>query len=221
MFTIDFLKNEGLPARNRVLEVGFFTILSAVSLFAFGLLWIQYFRNSTVLSSLERELALWESKRPDKDPLISGIEKDLKTCNECRFEIASSIGRYTQWTPVLCEFAGTLPPLMLLNELSVIRTVKKDKVTSITDPAKKVDYELIGRTLVSEVYDFTADAGSSTVSNYLELLRGSERLKGVLNEAYIFESDEVECEGADGKKLKVKNYVINSQLRPQEIPGVK
>lgn len=224
MFTIDFLKNQGLPKKPRVFEVGLVAGIAATSLAVFCLLGIQYFHNNLVLQSKQKALIRCESrlqKTSGEGSLEYRIEKNLGIYDECYFEIANSIGRYVQWTPVLREFAGSLPSSMLLNELSVIRTIKKKKVTSIIDPKKKVDIEIINRTLKSDVYDFTPGAEGAAVKNYLDSLRSSQLLIDVLDKAYIVESSDAEYKDPDGKKHKVKNYIVDCLLKSQEIADVQ
>ena len=156
-------------------------------------------------------------KTSGEGSLGSRIGNNLEICGMCYGEVAGSIGRYVQWTPVLREFVELLPPSMLLNELSVIRTVSKKKVASTIDPKKKVDIEIINRTLKSDVYDFMPETQGSAIENCLGSLRSSQSLKGVLNEAYIVQSSDAEYKNSDGISRNVKNHVINCLLVSQEI----
>lgn len=224
MFTIDFLKNQGLPEKNRLFEVGVLSGITAASLLVFCLLGIQYFHNNSVLKSKQKALLQCESilqKTSGEGSLRARIEKDLNIYDEYYLEIAGSIGRYVQWTPVLREFADLLPPSMLLNELSVVRTIEKRKVTSIRDPKKKVDIEIVNRTLKSDVYDFMPETEGTAVENYLDDLRSSQSLKGVLDKVYIAESSDAEYKDSKGKKHKVKNHIINCLLKSQEIAAAQ
>ena len=224
MFTIDFLKSQGLPRKSRFVEVGFVTGLATASLIVFSLLAIQYFHNSTVLRSKQKELAILEpmtQQASGQGSLKSRIEKNLTIYDECYFEIANSIARYVQWTPVLREFVNSLPPSMLLNELSVLRTIEKKKVTSVIDPKKKVDFEIINRTLKSDVYDFMSQTEGTAVESYLDNLRNSQPLKGVLDKTYIVESSDSEYEDSNGKTHKAKKHIINCLLKSQEVAAEK
>lgn len=220
MFTIDFLKNQGLPVKNRLFEVGLIAGIMVASLLVFCFIGIQYFGNNSVLRSKQKALTQRESmlrKTSGEGSLKSRIEKNLNIYDQCYLEIAGSIGRYVQWTPVLREFVGSLPPSMLLNELSVIRTISKKKITSTIDPKKKVDIEIINRTLKSDVYDFMPDTQGTAIENYLGSLRSSQSLKGVLDVAYIVQSSDAEYKNSNDKKYNVKNHIINCQLVSQEI----
>jgi len=200
MFTIDFLKNQKLPKKSCVGDAGVLTFIMTASLLLFCLLAVQYFYNNSVLQSKQKALVLRESmlrKSPGQESLISRVEKNINIYNECYLEIANSIGRYVQWTPVLREFADLLPSSMLLNELSVIRTMEND------------------------VHDFTSEAVGTVVENYLADLRSSQLLKGLLGEVYILESGDAEFEDSDGKKHKTKKHIINCRLKSQEITGAE
>ena len=158
MFTIDFLKNQKLPKKSRVGDAGVLTFIMTASLLLFCLLAVQYFYNNSVLQSKQKALVLCESmlrKSPGQESLISRVEKNINIYNECYLEIANSIGRYVQWTPVLREFADLLPSSMLLNELSIVRTMEKKKVTSSMDPNKKVDVEIINHCFIHRMRNLT------------------------------------------------------------------
>ena len=99
---------------------------------------------------------------------------------------------------------------MLVNELSVLRSVKKEKVTSVKDPKKKVDYEIITRTLKSDIYDFVADSDDAEVKEYLTKLRGCDWLENV----YLSQSSDLVFEDR-----KIKNYIINALLKLQGTVG--
>ena len=224
MFTIDFLKTKGLPEKPRFFEVGLLTGVAGVLLLGLCLLGTQYFYNKSVLRSKQKALSHHESmlaKTSGEDSQKSRIEKKLDVYDRCYFEIAGSIGRYVQWTPVLREFVELLPPSMLLNELSVMRTISKKKVTSTIDPKKKVDIEIINRTLKSNVYDFMPETQGTAVENYLADLRSSQPLKGILEETYIVESSEDEYEGSNNKTHNVKKHIITCVLKSQEIANAK
>ncbi len=224
MFTIDFLKNQGLPEKNHPFEAGLFTVIAVVSLLVFFLLCIQYFNNSTVLKSKQKTLTKYESmlqKESGEGSLRFNIEKNLSIYDKRHLEVADSIGRYVQWTPVLRKFVDLQQPSMLLNELSVIRSIEKKKITSIVDPNEKVDIDIINRTLKSDVYDFMPAAEDVAIEKYLADLRSSPSLKGVIKEAYIIESSDAEYTDSDDIAHKVKNHIINCLLNSQEIAGAQ
>jgi hypothetical protein len=218
MFKIDFLKGQGLPARNRTTEIGLFAGIAAVSVLILLLLCVQYFHNSLTLRAKQKQLTALESmlKGTDgKGSMKSRIKKNLGIYNECHFEIANSIGRYVQWTPLLREIANSLPPSMLINELSVTRSVSKEQVASIREPGKQVDFEIINRTLNSNLYGFNSDANDTAVKSYLAIWRDSKVLNSAFEKVYLAESGDVAYTDPAGRIHKVKNHIIRGQLKSQ------
>ena len=224
MFKIDFLKGKGLPARSRKFETGLFAGIAAVSVLILCLLCVQYFHNSLTLRLRHKQLAALESMLEGTAGSVnieSRIKKDLNIYNECYFEIAVSIGRYVQWTPLLRELANSLPPSMLINELSVTRTIKKEKVASIMEPGKQVDFEIVSRTLNSDLYGFTPDENDTAVKSYLAIWRDSEVLNGAFEKVYLAESRDAEYMDSAGRTHKVKNHIIKGQLKSQNMVDKK
>jgi hypothetical protein len=215
MFTIDFMKGQGLPKKSRPVDAAVFAVAVAGCALVLCVVGVQYFCNAMELRSKEQTLANAEAKLKDgageKGSRVSA-DADIAVYKQGRGEIASSIGRYVQWTPVLRDLAETLRPAMLVNELSVLRTVKKVKVTSVKDAEKKVDYEIINRILKGDIYEFVSEDNDVEVKKYLASLRRCEWLENV----YLAESGDAEY---DGKS--VKNHIINCMLSSQEVAGAK
>lgn len=219
MFEIDFLKGQGLPQKHRAIEAGVYTATAAFFILILLVLWIQFLQNKSELKSKQDQLARLEAraaKSCGQGSVKFHLENSLKVCDESYKEIADSIGRYVQWTPILQEFANSLPSSMVLNELSIIRSVEKKNITSKIEASKKVDYEIINRSIKSNIYDIASNCDRTTIVTYLESLRGTEPLKSLLKEAYVAESSDAEYK-LYGVSRKVKNYVINYVLKPQQI----
>ena len=211
MFKIDFLKGQGLPAMSRPLDVAMLTVCSMIAIVVFTLLSIEYFTietelqlNQTILSNKQRLCEI--------DTNVSKYKKRLAVYNQCYAEVTDSIDRYIQWTPVLHEFAETLPYTMLLNELNAKRTLAKKKVTSRKDPEKKVDFEFFKRRLKADLY-VIGDGGEEGLKSFLADLRNSDQLQDVFDDVSLAESSDAEYEEPGGKKYNVKKHIINCQLR--------
>lgn len=224
MFKIDFLKGQGLPEKSRTVETGLFAGIAAVSVLILCLLFVQYFHNSLILRAKQKHLATLESRLKEtagKGSIKLRIKQNLSIYDECYFEIASSIGRYVQWTPLLRELANSLPPSMLINELSVTRTISKEKVTSIRDPGKQVDFEIVKRTLNSDLYGFNTDENDTAIKSYLAIWRDSEVQNSAFEKVYLAESSDAEYRDSAGRTHKVKNHIIRGQLKSQMIADKK
>lgn len=215
MFTIDFMKGKGLPKKSRPLDAAVFAVAVTCCALVLCVVVMQYFNNNLELRSKQRALVFAEAKLQDKSVgKMSNInaDSDIAVYRQGYQEVAASIGRYAQWTPVLYDFSETLSPMMLLNEISVLRTVKKVKVTSVKDSKKKVDYEIINRVFRCDIYDFMPDGNDAEVKKYLASLRRCQWLENV----YLAESSDAEYDGRD-----VKSHIINCMLLSQEAAGAK
>jgi len=224
MFKIDFLKGQGLPARSQTAEMGLFGGIAAVFVLILCLLFVRYCDNALTLRTKQKHLDSLEStlrETASRGSIKSRIRKNLAIYNECHSEIAGSLGRYVQWTPLLRELANSLPSSMLINELSVTRTVNKEKVTSIREPDKQVDFEIVNRTLNSNLYDFNPDANNTAVKSYLASWRNSEVLNNAFEKVYLAESSDAEYKDSAGRINKVKNHIIKGQLKSQKIADKK
>lgn len=220
MFKIDFLKGQGLPARSRKFEAGLFAGIGAVTVLILCLLSLQYFHDALTLKLRHKQLANLEAMLEGTAGNLnteSRIKKDLKIYDECYVEIAVSLSRYVQWTPLLIEIANSLPPSMLINELSVTRSISKEKVPSIRQPGKQVDFESINRTLNSDLYSFDQDELDTAVKSYLASWRDFKILNSAFEKVYLAESRDAEYENSAGRVYKVKNHIIKGQLKSQNM----
>lgn len=217
MFTIDFLKTKGLPKKSHpfcVAGVAVGVVLPAVLV---GLMALWHFGNGVSLrskrQSAEKISSMVAESSADKG-LGERVNKRMLVYKDCTGEVAESIGRYVQWTPVLREFIETMPDSMVLNQLDVLRTIEKVKIPSLKDPKKKVDFEIVHRVLKGDIYDVTDDTDDVGIEGYLKGLRESKSLNGVFETVYIEVTKDDIFEG-----IFAKHYVINCQLRSQEAPG--
>ena len=219
MFKIDFLKGQGLPARSRTVETGLFAGIAAVSVLILCLLGVGYFGNSMTLRAKQKQLTSLKSilnKTAGKGSIKSRIKKNMDIYNECYSEIACSLGRYVQWTPLLAELANKLPGSMLANELSVTRSISKEKAASVRELDKQVDFEIVNRTLNSDLYGINMDANDTAVKSYLAAWRDSEVLNIAFEKVYLAESGDAEYKDSAGRTQKVKNHIIKGQLKSQK-----
>ena len=220
MFKIDFLKGQGLPTKSRPLDIAMLTTVVMFAAMVFALLGIQYFAYKSELVYKQKELTRAQGL-VKLDKTAGKYEKRLTVYEQCRAEVADSIGRYVQWTPVLREFSMTLPPTMLLNELRATRTVSKEKVTSKKDPKKKVDVEIFTRRFQADLYDFMPDEDGAILRSYLADCRNSDALNDILEGVYLSESSDDEYEDSTGDKRNVKKHIVNCTLRSRQKVGEK
>ena len=155
MFTIDFLKTKGRPKKSHPFQVAGVAVGVILPAVLVGLMALWYFGNGVSLrskrQSAERISSMAAESSADEG-LSEQVNKRMLVYKDCTGEVAESIGRYVQWTPVLREFIETMPNSMVLNQLDVLRTMDKVKIPSLKDPKKKVDFEIVQRVLRGDIY---------------------------------------------------------------------
>jgi hypothetical protein len=215
MFKIDFLKGQGLPTMSRPLDVALMTVSTMLAIVVFTLIAIECFAIKSTLRSKQTTLSNLQ-RLCDIETDAGKHKKRLAVYDQCYAEIADSITRYIQWTPVLHEFAETMPYTMILNELNATRTMSKKKITSKRDPEKKVDIEIFKRKLKANLYVIEDDDGAG-LKSFLADLRSSQQLQGLFDDVSLAESSEAVYEDLKGNKHNVKKHIINCQLKSRQV----
>ena len=150
MFTIDLLKGEGVPGKGRpegvVIAVGTFTVPIIVAVTMFGL----YLNNSIAMSIQKRDTVKYAKKTDTLSEAVKlreSLEKERTALSNSLLEVASSVNRHTQWSPVLATLVKHIPDSMVLTNLEVEQEIKRKKVPSKDDPKKMTDVWIPARTL--------------------------------------------------------------------------
>ncbi len=157
MFTIDLLKGQGIPIKRKPWGVAIaaltFTVPILVAMVMLGF----YLSNGIVIRVAQEEIISYEKNietLSDAVELQKSFEAEKKNINGCLSEALSSIGRHTQWSPILVTVVENMPDSMVLTKLSVKQhSVNKsipkkddpDKMINIKVPASTLQMSIIGR----------------------------------------------------------------------------
>jgi hypothetical protein len=157
MFTIDLLKGQGRPVRTRPKGIAIFVATFAVPMMVMMLLAGFYYNNKVVIAIHKQNIANYTTQAErlaDAMKLKESWENDKAGLNNCISEVASSIGRYTQWSPILVSLVENLPESVVLSGLEVKQTtIKKKAAAKASGTAekdkkeKKADTSVTVRTL--------------------------------------------------------------------------
>ncbi len=157
MFTIDLLEGQGRPVRTRPKGVAIFAATFIVPMLAAILLVGLYYRNKIMVTIHNQNIANYATqieRLADALKLKEGWEKDKTSLNSCLADVASSIGRHTQWSSILVAIVENLPESVILNGLEVKQSSIRRKAAAKADAAKdkekkdkKTDTNVIVRTL--------------------------------------------------------------------------
>jgi hypothetical protein len=130
MFNIDLLKGQGRPVRTRPKGIAIFVATFAVPAVVAMLLFSYYYRNKVVISIQTQNIETYATQTErlaDATKLKESWENDKTNLNNCIADVASSISRHTQWSPVIVSLVENLPDSVVLSGLEVKQTTVKQK----------------------------------------------------------------------------------------------
>ena len=117
MFTIDLLKGQGIPIKSRPGGIAIVaTTLVVPIIIAIAILGL-YLSDSIAMSIQKQEIINYETKiggLSDAVEFQKSFEKEKAVIGCALSEVKSSIGRHTQWTPVLATLVENMPDLLVL-----------------------------------------------------------------------------------------------------------
>jgi hypothetical protein len=193
MFAIDLLKGQGRPVRTRPQGVAIFVATFAVPMMVAILMAGYYYRNKVVISIYKQNVANYVTQTErlaDALKLKEAWEKDKTAINGCLTDVANSIGKHTQWSPVLVAVVQNLPESVVLNNLEVKQSSIKRK-TVVGSGAekdkkdKKADTSVAVRTLKLRVSGSANSDCDREVKAFRERLRASNVLGPKLEDVVI------------------------------------
>jgi hypothetical protein len=140
MFTVDLLKGRGIPIRSRPEGVVVAAFALAVPVIAAMIIFGCYISNGINISIQKQQISNYRAKIEELSEAVElqkTFEREKSAINGCLSEVASSIGRYTQWSPVLTALAQNMPSSIALTRLDVKQRSLKKKMFQ-KDGAKKM-----------------------------------------------------------------------------------
>jgi len=179
MFTIDLLKGEAIPIKSRPEGIAIgaltFTVPVIIAIVMFGF----YLSNSIAISIEKRDAAKYVKRTDelsDAVKLQKSIEKEKSALSSSLTEVASSISRHTQWSPVLALLAKHMPDSMVLTKLEVKHRSVTKKIPSKADPKKKINVSVPVRTLQINICGSPQSNCDKVVKDFKDSLRFSTLL---------------------------------------------
>ena len=212
MFTIDLLKGEGIPAKSRPEGIAIAAATLAVPVIIAIVMFGLYLRNRIIISIQKQAIVNYETKiveLSDAVELQKSFEKEKAVIGSALSEVKSSIGRHTQWTPVLATLVENMPDLLVLTELRVKQNSVKIKVPKKDDPQKMVDISVPVRTLQMSVSGRPGDNCDEAVRDFKDRLRSSALLGPKLEDIRVSQEFDT-LEGRD-----VISYEIDCIFKPE------
>jgi Tfp pilus assembly protein PilN len=141
IFRIDLLKGQGIPPKSGPvgLVIGVVTAIVPVILV---IMIVGFYRHNKVTMSIrQQEIAKLETKAGELSGAVKyrkALEQKKVHYSACISEVNSSIGKFTQWSPVLAMLVDNMPGKVVLTDLKVELDSVEKEVPKKDNPKKKV-----------------------------------------------------------------------------------
>jgi len=212
MFTIDLLKGEGIPIKSRPEGTAVAATTFAVPILVAVVILGFYLSDKFVISVKKQEIVNYEkhiNTLSDAVKLQKSFEEEKNNINGSLTEVSSSIGRYTQWSPVLATVVKNMPDSMILTRIEVKQHSVKRKVPKKDDPEKMVDISVPVKTLQMSVSGRPQADNDKAVKDFKDRLRSSASLASKLEDIRVSQKSDT-LEGQD-----VVSYEIDCIFKPE------
>lgn len=211
MFTIDLLKGEGVPTKGKLEGIAIAVVTLAVPIVIAMVVFSIYLSDTTTMSIQKRDTLKYVEKTnelSDAVKLQESFEKEKNAISSSLSEVASSIGKHTQWTPILTTLVKNMPDSMLLTRLEVKQHPVKIKVPRKDDPEKTVEIRVPARTLRMNLCGSPQYNCDKAVKDFRDRLRSSTSLGAQLENIRVSQEFDT-LEGRD-----VVCYQIDCVFKP-------
>ena len=212
MLTIDLLKGQGIPIKSRPEGVAVGTLTFAVPIIIAIVMFGYYLTSSIDISIKKQEIVRYETeidKLSSAVKLQKSLNKQRNTIDNNLSEVASSINRYTQWSPILATLAENMPGSLVLTELDVKQRFEKRTVPKKDDPGKMVNISVSAKTLQMRISGALQSDCDKAVRDFRDSLLFSRRLGPKLEDIKVSQ-DIGKLDGQD-----VVSYQIDCIFKPE------
>ena len=213
MFTIDLLKGEHLPVKTKPQGIAIFVATFAVPVLVAIFMAGYYIRNEVIISIRKQTITALESQTgrlADSIKLKASYEKEMSDVNACLADVAQSIHKHIQWTPVLITLVENLPDSVVLTNLEVREQSIRRKVAAKDGSNKKIDTSVPVKTLKMRVSGDPAYNCDLEVKAFRDRLRASPQIGSKLEDIVIASQGHDILDGRD-----VIAYDIECIFKPQ------
>jgi hypothetical protein len=212
MFTIDLLKGEGLPAKQKAQNVAVAAMASAVPAVVAIAMFGFYLHNRIIISIQTGEMAAYKEKTDKLSDAVAkqrALELNKTAYGACLAEVKTAVERYTQWSPILATVVGNMPESVVLTALEVKDRTVKRKVPKKDDPGTTTEVSILAPTLQMNVAATPQSDGDKAVRAFRDKLQSSDLLGPRLESITVSQK----ADGLSG--LDVVSYEINCLFKPK------
>lgn len=211
-FTIDLLKGQGIPIRKRPECIAVAAVTSAVPLLVAIVMLGCYLTTRITISVQKRGIINYRAKieqSADALNLQKSFEQEQSIIRDCLSEVASSIERHTQWSPVVAAVVTNMPDSVVLTRLEVRQMFVNRKVPGKDDPNQIFEVSVPVRTLEMNVCGSGRLQCDKAVQSFRDKLRNCPLLQPQLDNIRISQRSD-KLDGRD-----IVNYEISCDFKAQ------
>jgi hypothetical protein len=212
MFTIDLLKGRGIPVKSGPEGVAVAAFALAAPVIAAMIIFGCYISSGINISVQRQQVSNYQAKIEELSEAVElqkAFEKEKAAINGCLSEVASNIGRYTQWTPVLAALAQNMPSSIVLTKLDVKQQLLNKKVAQKEGAKKKPEAAVPVTMLQIGVSGNPGQNCDKAVKDFQESLRFSPLLGPRIEDIKV--SQQADTRGG----RDVISYEIECVFKPQ------
>jgi len=185
MHTIDLLRGEGIPAKTTLGSVLIVVVIAAVPVLAAAAMADHYLQNRETIAIQQQAITKDQATIEEFADAVASqksVEQKQGITNTKLSEVASCLGGYIQWSPVLVNLVENMPAEMVMSKLSVESKVEKIRVPKKDNPNQEINVSVTKRTLVLDISGSKPGNYETIVRDYRTRLKSSELLGPKLEE---------------------------------------
>ncbi len=178
-FTIDLLKGQGLPLRSSPAGIAVTVISAAIPIVIAVVIALLYMHNKFDMSMKEKEITELVEKVDELSDTVEmqkSLEEEKIHYNVCLSEVKSSIGKFSQWSPVLTTLVENMPRSVVLTELEVVQDTVKKKVPDKDNPNTLIEIDAFVTTMRVTVSDSSQSDSDEAVKEFRDYICSSALL---------------------------------------------
>ncbi len=150
MFTIDLLNGQAIPPKTTPGGLAIIAMTAVVPIAVAIGMCVMYMNNGDALSVKEKEIAKYEMeirRHSGAVKMQNALQKEKQAYREYLSEVKSSIGKHTQWSPVLTTLMENMPDSVILTSLEIEHDSVRKSVPKKDNPKKNVEISVPVRIL--------------------------------------------------------------------------
>ena len=150
MFTIDLLKGQAIPPKDKPGGLAIIAMTAIVPVAVAMVMFLIYLNNDVALSVKEKEIVRYEveiGKLSDAVKIQNELKEQKQAYSKYLSEVRSSVEKHTQWSPALAALIENIPDSVILTSLEIEHDLVRKQVPKEDNPKKKVEISVPVRIL--------------------------------------------------------------------------